>query len=153
MSSGSSITSSSTSSGTSSSLPGESPRASPTMLPRGPRVGVVTGSGGIGVLMADEAESLALEMPPLPADAQQRLVEVLPFAVPANPYDTTAQVTTRKIIRQQRIFIFVSPSLFSEKPSTRRRNPRRRNSRKSIGRALDARIRKSRLQRLAECIN
>ncbi len=63
-------------------------------LPRGPRVGVVTGSGGIGVLMADEAEPLALEMPPLPADAQQRLAEVLPFAVPANPYDTTAQVTS-----------------------------------------------------------
>ncbi|MGE0310945.1 MAG: acetate--CoA ligase family protein [Lautropia sp.] len=63
-------------------------------LPAGPRVGVVTGSGGIGVLMADEAEALGLEMPPLPEPAQAALRAVLPFAVPANPYDTTAQVTS-----------------------------------------------------------
>lgn len=63
-------------------------------LPAGPRVGVVTGSGGIGVLMADEAETLGLSMPPLPDDASAALREILPFAVPANPYDTTAQVTS-----------------------------------------------------------
>ena len=63
-------------------------------LPSGPRVGVVTGSGGIGVLMADEAETLGLSMPSLPADAALALQEILPFAVPANPYDTTAQVTS-----------------------------------------------------------
>jgi acyl-CoA synthetase (NDP forming) len=63
-------------------------------LPAGPRVGVVTGSGGIGVLMADEAEALDLTMPPLPDGAAGLLREILPFAVPANPYDTTAQVTS-----------------------------------------------------------
>jgi acyl-CoA synthetase (NDP forming) len=63
-------------------------------LPAGPRVGVVTGSGGIGVLMADEAEPLGLVMPPLPAPAAAVLREILPFAVPANPCDTTAQVTS-----------------------------------------------------------
>ncbi len=63
-------------------------------LPRGPRMGVVTGSGGIGVLMADEAEGWGLELPPLPQAAALALTEVLPFAVPANPYDTTAQVTS-----------------------------------------------------------
>lgn len=63
-------------------------------LPQGPRVGVVTGSGGIGVLIADEAEPLGLVLPPLPDRAVQRLRDVLPFVVPANPYDTTAQVTS-----------------------------------------------------------
>lgn len=63
-------------------------------LPAGPRVGVVTGSGGIGVLMADEAEALGLLMPPLSDAAAVALQSVLPFAVPANPFDTTAQVTS-----------------------------------------------------------
>lgn len=63
-------------------------------LPRGPRVGIVTGSGGIGVLMADEAEALALELPPVPPPTAAQLADLLPFAVPANPYDTTAQVTS-----------------------------------------------------------
>ncbi len=63
-------------------------------LPRGPKVGVVTGSGGIGVLMADEAQAWALELSPLPEGAARALADVLPFAVPANPYDTTAQVTS-----------------------------------------------------------
>lgn len=66
----------------------------PAALPAGPRVGVVTGSGGIGVLIADEAEPLGLELPPLPEAAQHSLREILPFAVPANPFDTTAQVTS-----------------------------------------------------------
>lgn len=60
----------------------------------GPRVGVLTGSGGVGVLMADEAEPLGLVMPPWPAHAEVALQGILPFAVPANPYDTTAQVTS-----------------------------------------------------------
>lgn len=63
-------------------------------LPRGPRIGVVTGSGGIGVLIADEAEPLNLTLPPLPEAAKRALQALLPFAVTANPFDTTAQVTS-----------------------------------------------------------
>lgn len=63
-------------------------------LPTGPRIGVVTGSGGIGVLIADEAEPLDLALPPLPEAAKQALQGILPFAVAANPFDTTAQVTS-----------------------------------------------------------
>ncbi len=62
-------------------------------LPAGPRIGVVTGSGGIGVLMADESDAFGLTMPPLPSAAQDALRQILPFAVAANPYDTTAQIT------------------------------------------------------------
>ncbi len=66
----------------------------PNLPLSGPRVAVLTGSGGIGVLMADEADALGLTMPPLPASAELALRLILPFAVPANPYDTTAQVTS-----------------------------------------------------------
>lgn len=62
--------------------------------PIGPRIAVVTGSGGIGVLVADEADPQGLTLPPLPGEAANRLKGILPFAVPANPYDTTAQITS-----------------------------------------------------------
>jgi acyl-CoA synthetase (NDP forming) len=65
-------------------------------LPRGDSMGVVTGSGGIGVLMADHAGELGLTMPPLPEPAAQAARELLPFAVAANPLDMTAQVTSVK---------------------------------------------------------
>lgn len=55
-------------------------------------LGVLTVSGGAGVLIADEATSLGLPMPPLPEAAQAALKEALPFSAPANPVDCTAQV-------------------------------------------------------------
>ncbi len=55
-------------------------------------LGVLTVSGGAGVLIADEAASLGLAMPPLPEAAQAALKEAVPFAAPANPVDCTAQV-------------------------------------------------------------
>lgn len=66
------------------------------MLPRGDTMGLITGSGGIGVLMADEAGQLGLEMPPLPSAAVAATRELLPFATAANPLDMTAQVTSVK---------------------------------------------------------
>ncbi|HSV83661.1 MAG TPA: acetate--CoA ligase family protein, partial [Ramlibacter sp.] len=62
-------------------------------LPANRQIGIVTGSGGIGILMADDATELGLALPPLSQAGAQELLEILPFAVPANPYDTTAQVT------------------------------------------------------------
>lgn len=63
-------------------------------LPANQQVGVVTGSGGIGILMADDATDLGLKLPPLSPACAQDLRDILPFAVPGNPYDTTAQVTS-----------------------------------------------------------
>ncbi|VTU45205.1 acetate--CoA ligase family protein [Variovorax sp. PBL-E5] len=63
-------------------------------LPANEQIGIMTGSGGIGILMADDATDLGLTLPPLTAQSEQALRELLPFAVPANPYDTTAQVTS-----------------------------------------------------------
>lgn len=62
-------------------------------LPQNADVGVVTGSGGIGILMADDAGERGLRLPPLPAAARTAALELLPFAVAANPLDMTAQVT------------------------------------------------------------
>lgn len=63
-------------------------------LPYNESVGIMTGSGGIGILMADNACQLGLSLPALSDGAAAALREILPFAVPANPYDTTAQVTS-----------------------------------------------------------
>jgi acyl-CoA synthetase (NDP forming) len=54
-------------------------------------VAVVSVSGGVGVLMADEAETRGLCVEPMPAAARAKIKDILPFAVPNNPVDVTAQ--------------------------------------------------------------
>ncbi|RAI60903.1 acetate--CoA ligase family protein [Roseicella frigidaeris] len=56
-------------------------------------LGVLTVSGGAGVLISDAAEQVGLEMPPMPEAAQERLRGLVPFCAPRNPVDCTAQVT------------------------------------------------------------
>jgi acetate---CoA ligase (ADP-forming) len=56
-------------------------------------LGVITVSGGAGVLISDVAESLGLAMPEMPIDAQKRLRDLVPFCAPRNPVDATAQVS------------------------------------------------------------
>ncbi|MFO1090835.1 MAG: acetate--CoA ligase family protein [Hyphomicrobiales bacterium] len=60
-------------------------------MPKGPRLGIVTISGGGGIMVADEADAVGLEMPEMPADAQADLKAALPFSSPRNPVDVTAQ--------------------------------------------------------------
>ncbi|AQV98679.1 acyl-CoA synthetase [Cupriavidus necator] len=54
-------------------------------------LGVITVSGGAGVIISDVAEELGLPMPQMPAAAQARMLEMLPICSPRNPVDTTAQ--------------------------------------------------------------
>ena len=61
-------------------------------LPANRRIGLMTISGGAGVMMADEAAVRGLEVPPMPDAAQRRLKELLSFCTPRNPVDITAQV-------------------------------------------------------------
>ena len=63
-------------------------------LPDNSDMGVVTGSGGIGVLMADHAGESGVTMSPLSQAGKKAALELLPFAVAANPLDMTAQVTS-----------------------------------------------------------
>lgn len=62
-------------------------------IPAGRRVGIVTGSGGAGILMADAAVAAELRIDPLPETAQRQLKELWPAASVVNPIDTTAQAT------------------------------------------------------------
>ena len=61
------------------------------IYPAGNTLGMITVSGGAGVLVSDAAEALGLKMPPMPQAAQARLSALLPFAAPHNPVDCTAQ--------------------------------------------------------------
>jgi acyl-CoA synthetase (NDP forming) len=61
------------------------------IYPVGNTLGLITVSGGAGVLVSDAAEALGLPMPPMPQAAQARLKALLPFAAPHNPVDCTAQ--------------------------------------------------------------
>tara|TARA_B100000795_G_scaffold177529_1_gene134207 strand:+ start:1608 stop:3695 length:2088 start_codon:yes stop_codon:yes gene_type:complete len=61
------------------------------IFPAGKNLGVVTISGGGGVLIADAAADEGLTVGPMPQDAQDELKELVPFASPMNPVDVTAQ--------------------------------------------------------------
>jgi acyl-CoA synthetase (NDP forming) len=61
-------------------------------LPSPPRTGLVTTSGGVGVLAADALAAARMPMPVLSSTLQDRIRSYAPFSHPANPVDTTAQV-------------------------------------------------------------
>lgn len=62
------------------------------IYPAANTLGVLTVSGGGGVLVADAAEANGIAMPPMPEAAQAQLRALVPFCAPANPVDCTAQV-------------------------------------------------------------
>ncbi|MBP0495667.1 acetate--CoA ligase family protein [Pararoseomonas indoligenes] len=66
--------------------------ATPRIYPVRNSLGVVSISGGAGVMISDVAEEQGLPMPPMPEAAQDRLRALVPFSNPANPVDCTAQV-------------------------------------------------------------
>lgn len=61
-------------------------------LPKSARTGLITVSGGFGVLMADAASQAGLDVAPLPDDTQARLKAFLPYSNVRNPVDITAQL-------------------------------------------------------------
>ncbi|WP_102225169.1 acetate--CoA ligase family protein [Acidimangrovimonas sediminis] len=61
------------------------------IYPAANSLGVITVSGGAGIIATDEAEAQHLPMPPMPEAAQAHLRELLPYGAPANPLDCTAQ--------------------------------------------------------------
>jgi acyl-CoA synthetase (NDP forming) len=60
-------------------------------IPTGNRLGIVTMSGGAGILMADAALEASLEVPEMPQQVQEHILKRVPFASPRNPVDFTAQ--------------------------------------------------------------
>ena len=67
--------------------------ASRRIYPARNTLGVLTVSGGAGVLISDAAEAAGIAMPPMPEAAQEKLRALVPFCAPRNPVDCTAQVT------------------------------------------------------------
>ena len=65
--------------------------ATKRIFPARNTLGVITISGGGGVLIADAAADLGFDMPPMPEATQARLRKKVPFAAPRNPVDCTAQ--------------------------------------------------------------
>ena len=59
-------------------------------------LGIATQSGGAGVMMADRAEEVGLEVPQLGTETQARISAVMPaFGATANPVDVTGQFVAR----------------------------------------------------------
>lgn len=67
--------------------------ASIAPIPRNRSLGLLTVSGGVGAMMADDASAAGLDVQPLSEAAQRQLLEWVPFAAPRNPVDITGQVT------------------------------------------------------------
>ena len=65
--------------------------AATTSMPAGGRLGIMTVSGGVGALMADDASSLGMPLPAMPQAAQDELRGLVPFCAPGNPVDVTGQ--------------------------------------------------------------
>jgi acetate---CoA ligase (ADP-forming) len=60
-------------------------------------LGILTVSGGAGVIMADVADSVGLTVPQLPQETQDALNDFMPvpnYGSTANPIDTTGMITT-----------------------------------------------------------
>jgi acetate---CoA ligase (ADP-forming) len=69
-------------------------------LPRGPRIGVVTNAGGLGILLADACEARGLELPPLDPSTLAELKSFLPRdAGLANPVDMIASASPEQYER------------------------------------------------------
>src|SRR5262249_17441420 len=58
-------------------------------FPAGRRLALLTLSGGVGIVMADEAARRGLDVAPMPAAAAEALGRLLPYAAVGNPVDTT----------------------------------------------------------------
>lgn len=64
----------------------------PGKLPQGTKVGIVTMSGGVGILLADRSEEWGLQVPELSEALQEEVRKVIPaFGCAQNPVDVTAQ--------------------------------------------------------------
>lgn len=75
--------------------------ASKKVLPSQHSLGVVTVSGGAGIVASDEAERIGLPMPSMPENAQAKLLELLPYASALNPLDCTAQALNEPALLEQ----------------------------------------------------
>ncbi len=73
-------------------------------IPAGPRLAILTNSGGPGILAADVAARGGLQLPPLPEAARKKIERVAsPNASSRNPVDLTADATSDTYRRTLRV--------------------------------------------------
>lgn len=70
-------------------------------LAKGDEIALVTVSGGVGVLMADDAAARGLEVTELPKGTQKKFKEIVPFAGVNNPLDVTGQIINQPELFEQ----------------------------------------------------
>lgn len=81
-------------------------------VPANDRVGLITVSGGVGVLMADDAAERGLDVAPLPEGTQARMKELVPFAGVRNPLDVTGQVLNDSSLYEKAIRLVLDETDF-----------------------------------------
>ena len=79
-------------------------------MPKNNKVGLVTVSGGVGVLMADDAAARGLDVAELPAAAQAKFKKLVPYAGVINPLDVTGQVMNDRSLLEQAVNLVLSES-------------------------------------------
>jgi acyl-CoA synthetase (NDP forming) len=77
------------------------------LFPAGNRIGIVTISGGVGVLMSDYAIKLGLDVARLSPAAQAKIKDVIPFAGTRNPVDITGQAVNQQEIVEQCLNVII----------------------------------------------
>jgi acyl-CoA synthetase (NDP forming) len=77
------------------------------VLPPNDRVGLVTVSGGIGVLMADTAVRAGLEVPAMPEAAQEKIRTLVSFAATRNPVDITGHAVNVPTLTDKALAIVI----------------------------------------------
>ena len=83
------------------------------LLPKGPNVGIVSQSGGAGVLACDRAETLGLQVPTLSDATQKNLHKVLPgYSAVANPVDVTGlSLAEPELMRSAMKLVLADPAV------------------------------------------
>jgi acyl-CoA synthetase (NDP forming) len=81
-------------------------------LPRGPRVGVISISGGVGVQIADYVSDARLVMGQSPEKTQSELRALVPYCSPRNPIDMTGLVTTNHDIMEKTLDAVLASGAF-----------------------------------------
>jgi acyl-CoA synthetase (NDP forming) len=82
------------------------------LFPAGNRVGLVTISGGVGILMSDHAVKLGLDVARMPEAAQAKIKEVVPFAGTRNPVDVTGQAVNQQEILEHCLNIMIEDGAY-----------------------------------------
>ena len=77
-------------------------------FPPNNKVGIVTVSGGVGVLMADDAASRGLDVEELPKSTQAKFLELVPFAGVRNPLDVTGQIINDRSLLEKAMTLVLS---------------------------------------------